>query len=230
MKKHKDFIFISILFTAISIVLYLIHFNVFGDIKNTLYYTCLDIAFLPLNVVIVTFVFNNILEKREKKKIIEKLNMLIGMFYTEMGLELLKICIDSDSNAKGLVVNFDNLNLVEKAIKSHNHKVRISKIQFEALDDLLVKNKELIINLIGNPNILEHENFSELLMAVMHLRDEISFRKKHGINEDDMKHLAGDINRVYKLLSSEWVGNLKHMNEKYPYLFTTAISHNPYQC
>lgn len=230
MKKHKDFIFISVLFTTLSVIMYLCHFYIFGDIKNTLYYTCLDIAFLPLNVLIVTFVFNNILEKREKKKIIDKLNMLVGMFYTEMGLELLKICIESDSNAKGLVVNFDNLNVVEKTIKAHNHKIRISKIEFEALDEILIKNKELIINLIGNPNILEHEQFSELLMATMHLADEISFRKKHGINEDDMKHLGGDINRVYKHLSAQWVGYLKHMKEKYPYLYNTAIDHNPYQC
>lgn len=228
MKKYKDFIFISILLSGLTLVMYVIHFYIFGDFKNTMYYTCLDIAFLPLNVLIVTFVFNNILEKREKKKILEKLNMLVGMFYTEVGLDIMKICIDSDEKAKGIVKDFDNLNDVEKTIKDYNHKIRISKIKFEVLDELLMKNKELVINLIGNPNILEHEYFSELLMAIMHLIDEINFRKKHGITAEDMQHLAGDINRVYKHLTAQWVGYLKHLEEKYPYLYSTAISHNPY--
>lgn len=228
MRKHKDFIFISILLSGLSFVMYIIHFFTFGDFRNTMYYTFLDISFLPLNVLIVTFVFNNILEKREKKKILNKLNMLVGLFYTEMGLDLMRICIDSDKNAKGIVKDFDNLNDVEKIIKSHNHKIRVSNIDFKVLEELLLNNKELIVNLIGNPNILEHQCFAELLMSIMHLIDEINFRKRHGITTEDMQHLAGDINRVYKHITAQWVGYLKHLKDTYPYLYTTAISHNPY--
>ncbi len=42
-------------------------------------------------------VIDRILEKREKGHLIEKLNMLVGLFFSEVGLEMLRAFADADT-------------------------------------------------------------------------------------------------------------------------------------
>lgn len=229
MKRYREFFIKAILLIVLSTILYSIHYCVFGQFESTMYYTFLDIAFIPVNILIVTLVFDSISEKREKQKRLNKLNMLIGLFFNEMGCAVMKILIQGDKEARNLIENFDSLEDVERNIKIHNHAIDIEKIDLESLENILINNRDLIINLIGNPNILEHESFAELLMAVAHLRDEIVFRKNHGFEDEDKLHLTGDIMRVYKSITLQWVGYLKHLEKDYPYLYNAAISINPYK-
>jgi len=84
-------------------------------------------------------------------------------------------------------------------------------------------------NLLGNPSLLEHERFTEALWAISHLSDELSARPapaKSGAK--DLEHLAGDINRVYRLIVSEWIIYMEHLQSHYPYLFSLSIRNNPF--
>ena len=47
---------------------------------------------------LVTLIIHQLLEKREKKHLMEKLNMLIGVFFSEMGNTLLADFSDLDEN------------------------------------------------------------------------------------------------------------------------------------
>ena len=51
---------------------------------------------------------------------------------------------------------------------------------------------------MSNDNILEHDIFTDLLMSIMHLRDELIFMKNNNKDENTMIHLQVDIARVYK--------------------------------
>jgi hypothetical protein len=44
----------------------------------------------------------------------------------------------------------------------------------------------------------------------------------------DYGHLSGDIKRVYGLLIAEWLAYMKHLKDKYPYLFSLAVRTNPF--
>lgn len=229
MKKYKEYLITAFYLVSISIIMYFFHYKIFGDFKNTMYYTFLDIAFIPVNVLIVTLVFQNILERKEKQRIMEKLNMLIGLFFNEIGCSIMIILVKGDIRAKNLISSFDDLKQVEKNILCHEHNIDISRIDIDSLYKILSTNKNIIISLIGNQNILEHETFSELLMSVTHLLDEISFRKSHGMDEDDLKHIEKDVIRVYKLITFEWVVYLKYLKGEYPYLYSSAIKLNPFE-
>jgi hypothetical protein len=43
-----------------------------------------------------------------------------------------------------------------------------------------------------------------------------------------MRHIAGDMQRAYSLLISEWLSYMKHLRENYPYLFSFAMRTNPF--
>ena len=87
----------------------------------------------------------------------------------------------------------------------------------------------VVLSLLGNPNLLEHESFTDLLWAVFHLAEELGSRDRvSSLPESDREHLAGDIRRVNVLLSLEWLAYMQHLQEDYPYLFSLAVRTNPF--
>jgi len=86
-----------------------------------------------------------------------------------------------------------------------------------------------LLRLLENPNLLEHEQFTELLWAAFHLADELSHRSSvRDLPETDCRHLSGDIKRTHALLVREWLSHMEHLKVDYPYLFSLAIRTNPF--
>ena len=69
---------------------YMAHWLIFGNIIQTANYMVGNIAFLPIEALIVTFVLHRLLTYREKRARLEKLNMVIGSFFSEAGGWLLE--------------------------------------------------------------------------------------------------------------------------------------------
>lgn len=83
--------------------------------------------------------------------------------------------------------------------------------------------------MFANPNLLEHDTFTDMLWALYHLVDEISNRQDiQALPKTDIDHLKGDIVRIYNLLAYEWVIYMKHLKSRYPYLWSLAIRKNPF--
>lgn len=240
LKKLNGFWGIGIGLVSLSAVLHYVHYLLFHDLHHTLTFLVSDIAFIPLEVFFVTMVLDKILEKREKAHLLEKLNMLIGLFYNEIGLDLFRIMVEADREIEKisdkciLTVHSDKNDFknIDKHISGHKHRVEINNIDLILLKEKLYEHRDLLTNLISNPSLLEHEKFSELLMAVFHIKEEL-FMKDINYNQsemlkEDLDHLKIDIERVYKQISIEWVQYMKHLKEKYPFLYVTAIMKNPY--
>jgi hypothetical protein len=99
----------------------------------------------------------------------------------------------------------------------------------EELRAFLVAKRDFLLRLLENPNLLEHESFTELLWAVLHLAEELSYRDDvKQLPESDYAHLSSDIKRAYTLLLREWLGYMQHLRSDYPYLFSLALRMNPF--
>ncbi len=83
-------------FTTVSITIYLIHYVIFKNAHDIFFYMIMDIAFLPVQVLLVILVIQRLLEDREKRARLEKLNMVIGTFFSEVGTKLLTYLSDFD--------------------------------------------------------------------------------------------------------------------------------------
>lgn len=81
---------------------------------------------------------------------------------------------------------------------------------------------------MSNSILLEHESFTELLLALFHLYEELSKRNSlEKICEADYRHLAIDMERAYLLLLKEWLYYMKHLKKEYPYIFSLELRSNP---
>lgn len=238
MKKILNWqVVIGISLVFLSALVYYIHYLIFRDLHHIFLYLIGDIAFVFLEVLFVTLILHQLLSYREKKSLLHKMNMIIGAFFSEVGTELLKTfsSFDIDASAITQKLKFDN-NWTEKefarvcrSTRNHNYQVDSRRGDLESLKNLLKDKRQFLLNLLGNPNLLEHKSFTNLLWAVFHLTEELSHRRRlKDLPESDYKHLSGDIKRVYEHLISEWLDYLKHLKYKYPYLFSLALRTNPF--
>ncbi|MCP4231951.1 MAG: hypothetical protein GY771_17620 [bacterium] len=223
---------------AISVILYLAFSLTFQkDAHHIFEEVFAHIAFLPIHVLIITLIIHGLLNVREKRAMLKKLNMVIGTFYGEIGTDLLALLLNFDRNPKRI----SEILLVEngwsdRQFKAARKSVGEFRIEIDArdanLDELrtfLHEKQVFLLRLLENPNLLEHDAFTDLLWAVFHLADELNHRDD--LNElpvTDYSHLSGDIRRAYIALIMEWLPYMKHLKEMYPYLFSLAVRSNPF--
>ena len=87
-----------------------------------------------------------------------------------------------------------------------------------------------MLTLLENPNLLEHDRFTNLLWAVTHLDEEFEARPSvTNLPSKDLEHIAGDIRRLYDNLASEWLEYVEHLKSNYPYLFSLVLRTHPFQ-
>ena len=71
-------ILLGLALLLLSALLYLMHYAIFKDAHHIYIYLLGDIAFLPVEVLLVTVIIHQLLTYREKKATLEKMNMVIG--------------------------------------------------------------------------------------------------------------------------------------------------------
>ena len=174
---------------------------------------------------------------RERKHRNEKINMIIGAFFSEAGNDLISYLAEYDNSLdkirKQLIMDNKctnkNFNLIRRNLKKYHYKISIDKSSLPKLRKFFTDRKDFLLRLLENPYILEHESFAEFLMAVFHLSEELEHRNRISqLPAEDLKHLTNDIERVYTLLIHQWLDYMQHLKKNYPYLFSLAIRINPF--
>lgn len=237
MKRLNWQVLLGLGLIVLSAVVYFIHYVIFRDARHIFIYMIGDIAFVFIEVLLVTLIIHQVLSMREKRAILEKLNMVIGSFFSEVGTRLLKtfssLDPDSDRIRQDLTVATDwpqeRFSDVSKRLKDYEYKLEPAKDDLEDLQSFLIGKRDFLLRLLENPNLLEHESFTDLLWAVFHLTDELAYRVDvRRLPESDYEHLTGDMQRAYAFLVSEWLAYMKHLRDNYPYLFSLSMRTNPF--
>lgn len=222
---------------ALSAMLYVLQVHFFHSPRDTFFYLFQDIAFVPIQVLLVTLIINGLLNMREKRSRLEKLNMVIGAFFSEAGTHLLSYFSDRDPGRADIRLELrlsdrwtnEHFSHVTRRLKEYGYSVDIHKVDLVFLRGFLVDRRGFLLRLLENPNLLEHESFTELLLAVFHLMEELAAREDvKDLPDADCAHLAGDIKRAYVLIVHQWLAYMKHLKENYPYLFSLAMRTNPF--
>lgn len=89
MKKVKSGFLIVLLLALLSGLLYSVQIIVFESPHDTGFYILQDLAFLPLQIAIVTVVLGRYLKNSEKTERLEKISMVINAFFSEAGTDIL---------------------------------------------------------------------------------------------------------------------------------------------
>jgi len=166
-----------------------------------------------------------------------KINMVIGAFFSETGVPLIKLLRSSihgnenlDKKLKISDTWTDQQFLeTERLLRSWNFDIDIHRVDLPLVHDMLRNQRTFLVQLLQHPALFEHESFTDLLKAVFHLEEELSAREGLGpLPESDYSHLSNDTHRVISLLFIQWVEYLRHLRVNYPYLFSLAVRTNPF--
>jgi hypothetical protein len=113
--------------------------------------------------------------------------------------------------------------------RESKHAVNSRAASLHSLKAFLMDKRAFLLGLLGNPNLLEHESFTDLLWATCHLTDELARRNDlTKLPEPDYDHLSGDITRAYRELLSEWLSYAAHLRRQYPYMYSLVVRVNPF--
>jgi hypothetical protein len=237
MNRTNWLIYLTVALVVLSTLVYVIHFAVFRDVHHIFIYMVGDIAFVPIEVLLVTVIIHRLLSQREKRALLNKLNMVIGAFFSEVGTDLLKRIIaldgDFDKVRQNLLINKEwthgDFAQAGKRMAEYDYTIEVKPEALDELRDFLLAKREFLLRLLENPNLLERESFTDVLWAVTHLAEELSHRATaYGLPAADYEHLAGDVSRAYARTIGEWLTYMEHLQRKYPYLFSLAVRTNPF--
>jgi hypothetical protein len=237
MKKWNWRIWIGIFLVVLSAVVYIIHFLIFRDSHHIFIFLVADIGFVFIEVLLVTLIIDQLLHQREKRSLLHKLNMIIGVFFSEGGSELLRMLSEYDPQVERIRQelvgnerwNQQGFSETSQRIRGLEFKLDSQKGRLEGLRDFLKEKKDFFLRILENPNLLEHEKFTDILWAVLHLAEELTCRRNlQNLPPTDYAHLAGDMGRAYRILILGWLDYMLHLKTHYPYLFSLAIRTNPF--
>ena len=96
MKRLSWQIVLGAFLLLLSTIFYFMHYLLFRDSHHIFIYLVGDVAFVFIEVLLVTLIIHGVLEERDKKGRLDKLNMVIGAFFSEVGTTLLQILCELD--------------------------------------------------------------------------------------------------------------------------------------
>ena len=184
MKTARWQVLLGLSLVLLSGTVYLVHYGIFGDAHHIFIYLVGDIAFVPIEVLLVTLIIHRLLSEREKQGMLKKMNMVIGAFFSEVGTGLLERFQRMDADSGGLGRRLQTMSeWTRRQFRSASAGLAGGQRQIDArAEDLrelrayLAERRGFLLALLGNPNLLEHESFTDLLWAVFHLTEELVHR------------------------------------------------------
>ncbi|MFC1871080.1 hypothetical protein ACFLYF_01570 [Chloroflexota bacterium] len=238
LRRFSFILYLAIAFLLLSALIYFVHYLIFRDIHHILIYMVGDLAFLPLEVLLVVLIIERVLARREIQSKLHKMNMVVGAFFSEVGNHLLIDLLPHFNNRSEIcqhlkiTANWDKKDFREASRFAYHLKIELDcrQIDLEELKTFLSRKRVFVLTLLENPNLLEHDRFTDLLWAVTHLDEELEARSSvSNLTDKDLEHIAVDIQRMYDHLASEWLDYAEHLKANYPFLFSLVLRTHPFQ-
>lgn len=238
MKKKQNNLKLILLLIIISIVVFSMQLIFFKSIRDTVFYLLQDLAFIPIQIIVIYFVLETILEENAKKEKLRKLNVVLNAYFIETGTNTLHFLSRFDmniNNTKEIVCfssawTHNDFTKAKAKIKHTEYNIDCKLYNLYELKTYLLENKAYMLSMFQNPNLLEHDDFTDMLWAIFHIMDELvsrgSFEK---LPDADYAHINLDIKRAYTSLLIEWISYNMHLKAEYPYLFSLAERKLPFK-
>ncbi|MCB2193620.1 MAG: hypothetical protein KQI62_18745 [Deltaproteobacteria bacterium] len=238
-KKYFNKVTIAVGLLAISGVFFLGFWAYTGELTYISKYFYIHLAFLPIHALVLGLILDELIQLREKIERRKRLNMFLGIFFRQMGIDIML-------NLLNLVQNRDELEeqmLVDKSWNARRFararrdlfslKLRMdpNARMLSALMEVLVSREKEIIAMTRNPLMLEFESLHHCLLNLFHLIEESHFRgPMEKLSPGVHRHLGQDAGKALISLATLWVAYLEHLKNEHPVLFGFQVGlHNSIQ-
>lgn len=232
---RKNIILVSLL-VILAATIYFIQFLIFRKQEDTFFYLLQDLAFVPIQVLIVTLIFNKILNVMEAQKKIKRINVIISSFFIEVGTPIIKEMTKLNLNIHELYRLIEIKELTEtreslliKRIREFDFQIQVDSTNLKNLKGMMNGNRTYLLNMLSNDNLLEHDSFTDMLWAVFHVGDELkSCHDIDKLTKDETLHIANDVHRAYSALIYQWIHYMRYLHREYPFLYASEIKKIPF--
>jgi hypothetical protein len=238
MKISRYMLVLAVALLLTSALVYLVAYDLFGRADEIEFWLLMETAFVPIQVLLVGLVLDRLLALQARHQRLRKMNMVIGTFFSELGTRLLGDLVAALENRAevtpvlGIRGDWSAAHY-QRALDQARHleyRVNPDALDLPVLRQTLTAQRGMLVMLLANPNLMEHERFTDLLWAVFHLMEELQARPSFAdLPKSDRDHLAGDANRVLSHLAVEWLHYCHHLHQSYPYIHSILVRTQPLQ-
>lgn len=220
-----------------SLIVYVISYLIFREPDQELFYLIESLAFLPIEVLLVTLIIDSLLTRQERRQMLSKMSMVTDAFFSEVGSNLIRLFLGFDRNAAKIREKLNvtqswadkDFGVAKESLQGYAFDAYCQHGDLVKLREFVVSKREFLLMLLENPNLLEHESFTDMLRATFHMIEELVNRNDlRALSQADYEHLGKDINRAYVALVSQWLDYMLHLKQDYPYLYSLAVRTNPF--
>ena len=217
--------------------MYALQLYLFNTPRQTAFYILQDFAFLPIQVALVTVILGRIMNDRSKRVRLNKINMVIDAFFSEAGtailIELSGFAENLETLKPVLAIKKDwgeaDFSKSVSFLKNVELPMECSPEKLASLKKLLMDRRDFLLRMLENPNLLEHDLFTDMLFAVFHITEELIAREDFfSSSKADIKHLEVDSRRAFRNLVIQWLYHLRYLCLNYPYLYSLEVRRNPF--
>ncbi|MBU1274700.1 MAG: hypothetical protein KJ720_04935 [Proteobacteria bacterium] len=227
-KKYFNKLTIALGLLAVSGFFFLGFWFYTGDLAYISTYFYIHLAFLPIHALVLGLILDELIQLREKIERRKRLNMFLGIFFRQMGMDIMLNLLNLVKNRE----DFDDRLLVDKTwgaarFRRARRDLAGLKLRMDpnarmlaALMEVLASREEDIIAMTRNPLMLEFESLHHCLLSLFHLIEESHFRgPMEKLRPEVLRHLGQDAGKALIRLASLWLAYLEHLKDEHPVLF-----------
>lgn len=121
---------IVIILIAFSFFFFILQYLLFHNLKEEMFLLFQDLTFLPIEILLVTFILDRVLRGREKQERLQQVRIVISAFFSEIGTDALvgisgmiagseHLKNSLDMKASWVIKDFDSASEAVKTAKLH---------------------------------------------------------------------------------------------------------------
>ncbi len=238
-KKYFNKLAIAVGLLILSGVMFLAFWLYTGELTYISKYFYLHLAFLPVHALVLGLILDELIQMREKIERRKRLNMFLGIFFRQMGIDIMLALMMLLENRD----EFDERLLVDRAwnarrfakarreLAGFKPRLRPDAAMLGGLLETLASRENEIITMTRNPLMLEFESLHYCLLSLFHLIEESHFRGPTGqLRPEVLRHLSQDAGKALIRLAGLWLAYLEHLKDEHPVLFGFQVGlHNSIQ-
>ncbi|MBR5391125.1 MAG: hypothetical protein IK141_07525 [Clostridia bacterium] len=199
-----------------SLILYVVHYLIFRDFHHIAIFFVHDLAFLPLEVILVSLGLDRLIESTHENEIKSKTSIIETLFFNESGSRILRYLIRFDPDAKKLATMLNlsmdwrpsNYAAAGRQLKLYPFELDADRLDFYGIHYHLNEHMAFYRNILENPAMTQSNRFTEMVMNIYLLGEELEGRTDlYNLAEADRRFLGELLRQIYRELTEYWLDN-----------------------
>ncbi len=233
MKRYLATRHLAAIMLFVSLILYALDYFIVGKGEDVVVSFLGNFAFLPVYVLFVTLMIERVLKERERIALRQKLNMVIGIFFSEVGTELVRnlsgFIVESGELEKRLKVRpqwqVRDFRDADVFIASYEARVDSRMGDLGNLRHFVAGKRDFMLRMLENPNLWSMTS-SRIFSGHIPLVDELMSAELRDTLPTDLTTFRRH-ERAFGHLVREWLIYMRHLKEDYPTCFPWRCGRTP---